>query len=156
LLVVADAAEDHALSWAEAPRVPVTARFREQGPRAALGRRPRAADYSRGRAAARQARAAIAASRAEAEARLRQLSGSRVSSWGTVTEAELDLFLELVALTRADGVAPVRGRARTGATADGRWRVVLEPPDPATEVATLVSARGRLVTVDWRFRLEPA
>jgi uncharacterized protein (TIGR02677 family) len=156
LLVMADATEDHAISWAEAPRAPVTARFREQGPRAAVGRRSRAADYSKGRAAARHARAAVAATRAEAEARLRQLSGSRVSSWGTVTEAELDLFLELVGLTRAHGGPATVDRTRAGTTADGRWRIVLEPPDTAAEVATLVSARGRLVTVDWRFQLGPA
>lgn len=156
LLVAADAADDHTLSWAEAPRAPVTARFREQGPRAAVGRRSRAADYSKGRAAARQARVAMAASRAEAEARLRQRSGSRVSSWGAVSDAELNLFLEFVGLTRVDGSPPAQDRTRTGTTADGRWRVVLEPPDPATAVATLVSDQGRLVTVDWRFHLEPA
>jgi hypothetical protein len=73
-----------------------------------------------------------------------------------VTEAELDLFLELVGLTRADGGPAAKDRTRAGTTADGRWRVVLGPPDTTTEVATLVSARGRLLTVDWRFQLEPA
>jgi uncharacterized protein (TIGR02677 family) len=156
LLVASDAAEDHAISWAEAPGAPITTRFREQGPRAAVGRRARAADYSKGRAAARRARAAMAATRAEAEARLRHLSGSRVSSWGTVTEAELDLFLELVGLTRPDSGPAIRNRTRSGTTADGRWHVVLAPPDAGPEVATLECARGRLVTVNWRFQLEPA
>src|SRR5690606_13386895 len=86
----------------------------------------------------------------------RQRSGSRVSSWGAVSDAELNLFLEFVGLTRVDGSPPAQDRTRTGTTADGRWRVVLEPPDPATAVATLVSDQGRLVTVDWRFHLGPA
>jgi len=156
LLVVADAPEDHAASWAEAPGAPITARFREQGVRAVVGRRARAADYAKGRAAARQARAASAAARAEAEARLRQRSGSRVSGWGIVTEAELDLFLELVGLTRRDDKPGTPDRAYSGMTADGRWRIVLDPPEEATDVATLECVRGRLVTVDWLFQLEPA
>ena len=155
LLVTADAGEDQAASWADAPSAPITARFREQGVRAAVGRRARAADYAKGRAAARQARSALAAARAEAEARLRQLSGSRVSSWGTMTEAELDLFLELVGLARRDDRPGVPARTRSGLTADGRWRIVLTPPADAATVATVDSVRGRLVTVDWLFQLEP-
>ena len=156
LLVPAGAAENHALSWPEAPRAPVTARFREQGPRAAVGRRSRVSDYSKGRTAARQARAAAAAARAEAEARLRQLSGTRISDWGPMTAVELDLFLEMVGLTRTAGGPATRNRTRTGTTPDGRWRIALEPPEATSDVATLVSAQGRLVTVDWRFHLELA
>ncbi len=150
LLVVADGRDDHTLSWAQAPAAPVTARFREQGVRAAVGRRAKAADYTRGRSAAREARAAVLASRAKAVARLRQRSGSHVSTWGTLTDDELVLFQELIGATRPDG------RARSGRTSDGRWHVVLTRPEPEDEVATMSCAGGRFVTVDWCFHLEPA
>ncbi|MFJ9564832.1 DUF2397 domain-containing protein [Streptomyces fuscichromogenes] len=76
LLLPADAADDHTLSWADAPAAPVTARFREQGARAAVGRRARVVDYSAGRSTARRARAAAVAARADAEATLRSRSGT--------------------------------------------------------------------------------
>ena len=152
LLVVADAREDHSLTWAQAPRAPITTRFVEQGARAAVGRRPKAADYTKGRAAARAARAAASASRAEAEVRLRQLTGSRVSTWGTLTEAELDLFLELIGVTAGDSR---HGATRSGKTSDGRWRVALAPTDRATDVARVDCEHGTFVTVDWWFQMEP-
>jgi uncharacterized protein (TIGR02677 family) len=152
LLLPAPAGEDGSLSWAEAPPAPVTARFREQGTRAAVGRRPAARDFSAGRAAARRARAAALAARSEAEASLRQRSGSRLSTWGRITRPELDLVLELLgAVHRA-----TPGSTRTAVTPDGRWRVSLTRPDDGTRTAVLDGPDGRLLVTDGTFDLEPA
>jgi uncharacterized protein (TIGR02677 family) len=152
LLLPADAADDHARSWTEAPAAPVTARFREQGVKAAVGRRSQALDYSAGRAAARRARAAALAARADAEAALRARSGSRLSDWAPLSGPELDLLLELLGVARRrDGE-----NIRSGVTGDGRLRVTLVPPDAGPTTTTLRGPQGRLVTVNWRFELEPA
>ncbi len=152
LLLPADAAEDSAATWANAPAAPVTARFREQGTRAAVGRRARAADYSAGRAAARRARAAALAARADAEAALRARSGTCLAEWAPVTDPELELLLELFGLARRVD----RDGSRSGLTGDGRWRVRLRPPGDGVSAATMTSPIGSLVTVNWRFELEPA
>jgi len=152
LLLAADAADDHLRSWAEAPAAPVTARFREQGTRAAVGRRTQTPDYSRGRSAARRARAAAAAARAEAEASLRQRSGTRLAQWGSVTDAELNLLLELIGTARHTADSTVR----SAVTGDGRWRVRLTHPLQVGETALVRSPQGRLATLNWRFELEPA
>lgn len=102
LLVPADAADDHAQPWASAPAATITARFREQGARASVGRRARAVDYSAGRAAARRARAASLAARADAEALLRARSGTRLAEWSTLSDPEIDLLLELLGLTERE------------------------------------------------------
>ncbi|MFL6076958.1 MAG: DUF2397 domain-containing protein [Mycobacteriales bacterium] len=152
LLLAADAADDHGRRWADAPAAPVTARFREQGTKAAVGRRGKAPDYSAGRAAARRAHATAAAARAEAEASLRDRSGTWLGQWGTVSDTELALLLELFGVAhggRQDGV-------RSAITGDGRWRVTLSPPDGREPTTTLRSPGGGLVTVNWRFELEPA
>ncbi len=154
LLLPADAPTDASLSWADAPPAPVTARFREQGARAAAGARPRAVDHSAGRAAARRARAAGRAARAEAEASLRGRSGSRLGSWDPLTEPEFDLLLELLAVARRQGSRALD--SRSAVTGDGRWRVTLSTPDGGSGTAALSTPRGRLVTLDWRFELEPA
>lgn len=151
LLLAADAADDHTRNWADAPAAPVTARFREHGAKAAVGRRARALDYSAGRTAARRARMATLAARAAAEASLRTRSGTRLSEWGSLSEPELDLLLELLGVARRrEGAA-----GRSGVTPDGRWQVTLTPPDDGRGTASLVSPQGRLVAVNWRFDLEP-
>src|SRR4051794_10438926 len=114
LLLPSESADDHELSWAEAPPAPGTARFREHGQRAAVGRRTKIPDYSIGKAAARRARLAARASRSAAEAALRQRSGTRLAEWGEITDAELDLLLEFVGVTR-------RARSGSSVTGDGRW-----------------------------------
>ncbi|MGF7238447.1 MAG: DUF2397 domain-containing protein [Frankia sp.] len=151
LLLPADAADDQTLGWADAPAAPVTGRFREHGAKAAVGRRAKPVDYSTGRAAARRARAAALAARADAEASLRQRSGTRLADWAALTDQELDLLLELLGVARGSGSA---GR-RSAVTADGRWRVTLTPPNGGPGAATLRSPRGRLVAANWRFDLEP-
>ncbi|MFF3375416.1 DUF2397 domain-containing protein [Streptomyces sp. NPDC002680] len=151
LLLPSDAADDRTSSWADAPAAPVTARFREQGVRAAVGRRARSVDYSAGRAAARRARAAAVAARADAEATLRARSGTTLADWDHVSEPELDLLLELFGVARGRG----GGAARTAVTADGRWRVTLRPPGSGPATAALYSPRGQLVTLNWLFELEP-
>jgi uncharacterized protein (TIGR02677 family) len=151
LLLAADAADDHSRPWAQAPAAPVTARFREQATRAAVGRRPRVPDYSSGRAHARRARVAMRAARAAAEASLRARSGTSLEGWKTVSEPELDFLLELFAMAR-----PTGGTARNGVTGDGRWRVTLTPMSDEPSTVTLNSSRGRLVTRNWRFELESA
>jgi uncharacterized protein (TIGR02677 family) len=152
LLLPADAADDHAHSWTEAPAAPVTARFREQGVKAAVGRRSQALDYSAGRAAARRARAAALAARSDAEASLRARSGSSFSDWAPLSGPELDLLLDLVGVARRVGGESIR----SGVTGDGRWRVTLAPPDGGPTTTVLHSPRGRLATLNWRFDLEPA
>jgi uncharacterized protein (TIGR02677 family) len=150
LLLPSDAADDHTRSWADAPPARVTARFREHGVRAAVGRRAQLPDYSTGRAAARRARAAALASRAEAEAALRRRSGTRLAGWEPLSQAELDLLLEFLGVARADGNA-----TRTGVTGDGRWRVTLKAPTTGPATVSLPSPRGCLAAVNWRFELEP-
>lgn len=151
LLLPAEAADDHARSWDEAPAAPVTARFREQGAKAAVGRRSQALDYSAGKAAARRARAAALAARADAEAALRARAGTSLSAWPALSDSELGLLLDLL------GVARRRSgdSTRSGVTGDGRWRVTLSPPDGGPATTTLHSPQGRLTTVNWRFDLEP-
>ncbi|HWE89494.1 MAG TPA: DUF2397 domain-containing protein [Pseudonocardiaceae bacterium] len=152
LLVPAEAADDHTRSWAEAPAAPITARFREQGAKAAVGRRPNRLDYSAGRAAARRARAAALAARADAEASLRARSGTRLADWDPLSEQELDLLLELLGMSRKTG----GDSARTAVTGDGRWRITLTPPNGGPATTAVRSPQGTLVTVNWRFELEPA
>jgi hypothetical protein len=151
LLLPADATDDHSRPWADAPAAPVTARFREQGVKAAVGRRGRALDYSAGRAAARRARAAALAARADAEASLRVRSGSTLSDWDPLSGPELELLLDLLGVARRDGT----GTSRSGVTGDGRWRVTLTPPDGGPATTTVHGPDGRLATVNWRFELEP-
>jgi uncharacterized protein (TIGR02677 family) len=166
LLLAAAASDDNSLAWADAPAAPVTARFREQGARALVGRRPKAPDYSVGRAAARRARLAALADRAGAEAALRARSGTCLREWPQLSEPELDLLLELFGAARRgtgdDGGAGGTGAGgsagvgvRSAVTGDGRWRVTLRRPDAGPDTAALRSPRGRLVTVNWRFELEP-
>jgi uncharacterized protein (TIGR02677 family) len=151
-------------SWWDAPPAPVTAKFRSQGPRAVVERRSRLPNFRVGRDAARQARAAANAARRTAEASLRQRSGTNLSEWGAIEEAELDLLLDLLGTARragraVEGVAGMpdgRGERLVATSGDGRWRVIITaPPDPAC-TARLRSARGDFVTADWRFEMEPA
>jgi uncharacterized protein (TIGR02677 family) len=157
LMLPADSPDEHTLPWAQAPGAPVTARFREQGTRAAVGRRSRTPDYSAGRAAARRARAAELAARSEAEASLRRRSGTRLADWGTLSEQELDLLLEFVSVARRGSVSNAAGDpAHSSVTDDGRWRVTLTSPGRATETTTVRCVAGDLVTLDYRFDMEPA
>lgn len=150
LLLASDGADDHTRAWADAPAAPVTARFREHGVRAAVGRRAQVPDFGAGRAAARRARAAAVAARAEAEATLRQRSGTRFDGWDQLSQAELDLLLEFLAIARA-----ADGATRTGVTGDGRWRVTLTAPADGPSTVSLPSPRGQLAALNWRFDLEP-
>jgi uncharacterized protein (TIGR02677 family) len=150
LLLPSEAADDHTCSWADAPPAPVTARFREHGVRAAVGRRAQLPDFSTGRAAARRARAAALAARAEAEAALRRRSGTQFAAWEPLSKAELDLLLEFLGVARADD-----GAVRTGVTGDGRWRVTLTAPTIGPTTVSLPSPDGLLAAVNWRFELEP-
>ncbi|MFF5987046.1 DUF2397 domain-containing protein [Prauserella flavalba] len=153
LLLPAAAADEHAVPWHVAPPAPVTARFREQGTRAAVGRRAQTPNYGAGKDAARRERAAALAIRREAEATLRQRSGTRLASWQEVSDAELSLLLELVGTARR-GTASPQGWEST--TADGRWRVRLAAPASAEDTASIRSPGGTLVTADWLFAMEPA
>lgn len=152
LLLPSAAADEHVLPWRTAPSAPVTARFREQGTRAAVGRRAQAPDYAAGREAARRARAAALAARRAAEATLRQRSGTRLATWCEISDAELSLLLELVGTAR-QGV--VREDGWESVTTDGRWRVRLVPPVSAEDTALVATPGGRLVIADWQFILEP-
>lgn len=149
LLLPTDSADDHSTRWADAPAAPVTARFREKGVRAAVGRRPSIPDYSAGRAAARRARAATAAARTEAEAALRRRSGTELGDWDALTESEFNLLLELLGVSRG-----VQGAARTGVTSDGRWQVRFQPTAATANTVEISSPHGRLATQNWRFEME--
>ncbi len=146
LLLLADGPDDAAERWADAPPAPVTARFREQGHRSMVGRRPKKADYAAGREAARRRRLEYRAARSEAEASLRQRSGTRMSGWGDLTAAEFDLLLELIGTAR-------RAAAGEAVTHDGRWWIRLREPAGTTAIRC---PAGVFVTTDWRFELEPA
>ncbi|WP_109529929.1 MULTISPECIES: DUF2397 domain-containing protein [Nocardia] len=150
LLIAAENSEDHTTGWADAAAAPITARYREHGQRAAVGRRVKAMDTSAGRAAARRARTAALAQRREAEAALRARSGTELAQWEPLSEPELGLLLDLLATARAR-----RGEShRIGVTEDGRWRVALAEPVVAG-TTTLESPGGRFVTRNWHFTLEP-
>jgi hypothetical protein len=131
----------------------VPARFRQQGPRAAVGRRARTPDYSEGKAAARQTRVAAVAARRAAEAALRQRSGTTIASWGYLDAAEFELFLELIGAARRTG-AMVSG-TRAAVSADGRWRVRFTDPDPMESTAVILTPDGSLVTPNWFFEVMP-
>lgn len=154
LLLPSDSADDHSLPWSAAPAAQVTARFREQGTRAAVGRRTKIPDYSAGKDAARRARAAAAAIRAEAEAHLRQRSGTSLDSWGDITEAELDLLLEFVGTARRAAAGAHGTGPRVAVTGDGRWRITLHPPGQTHDTTTVRSPAGTLATVNWTFEME--
>ncbi|MFD7160931.1 DUF2397 domain-containing protein [Kribbella sp. NPDC059898] len=154
LLLPAEAPEDSALGWAQAPAAPVTARFRRQGARSAVGRRARTPDYSEGRAAARRSRVAALAERRSAEAALRQRTGTTIASWGYLEAAEFELFLELVGTARRTG--ETTSGARSAVTADGRWRVQLAGPVPVESSAVIQTPDGSLVTPNWLFEMTPA
>ncbi|MFC3451387.1 DUF2397 domain-containing protein [Amycolatopsis speibonae] len=149
LLLVSDSIDDHELSWSQAPPAPVTARFREQGARAAVGRRTRIPDYATGKAEARRARLAAQAARAGAEAGLRQRSGTDLAEWAELTDAELDLLLEFIGVVR-------RKRSETAVTGDGRWQITLRRPSSAADTTMLRADSGSMATLNWHFRMEPA
>lgn len=149
LLLVSGSADDSDLSWTIAPPAPVTARFREQGARAAVGRRTKIPDYSAGKSAARRSRLAAEAARNGAEAALRQRSGTQLADWGDVTDAELDLLLEFVGVVR-------RTRSESAVTGDGRWRITLRRPAQAHDTTSLRADSGSMATLNWYFGMEPA
>lgn len=149
LLLAPDSADDNELSWTNAPPAPVTARFREQGARAAVGRRTKIPDYSTGKSAARQARLAAEAARRGAEAALRQRSGTHLADWGDISDAELDLLLEFAGAVR-------RTRSESAVTGDGRWRITLRRPSSAHDTTSLRVGSGSMASLNWYFRMEPA
>ncbi|GAA4874859.1 DUF2397 domain-containing protein [Saccharopolyspora cebuensis] len=149
LLLASDSTDDSDLRWAQAPPAPITARFREQGTRAAVGRRSKIPDYSTGKNAARRARLAAQAARSGAEAALRQRSGTHLSEWGEISDPELDLLLELVGMV-------MRAPSKSSVTGDGRWRITLRKPPSVRDTTTLRAESGKLVTLNWHFRMEPA
>lgn len=155
LLLSSDSADDHSLSWTQAPAAPVTARFREHGAKAAVGRRTRMPDYTRGRTAARQARLAAMAVRGAAEAALRQRSGTSLDSWGQIEDAELDLLLEYVGTVRRTSAGAALQEPRSSVTGDGRWQITLHPPARNGDTTTLSSSSGNLATLNWRFEMKP-
>lgn len=148
LLLAADAPDDHTASWSSAPPAPVTARYREQGPRAVVGRRPRRADFAAGREAARRGRLARQAARNAAEASLRRLSGASLSQWPALEESEFELLLDLLSTARR-GVLDTDSGTAEGVTEDGRWTVRLRSPQDPTATARVRGPHGSLVTVDW-------
>lgn len=149
LLLPADSSDDHATKWANAAAAPITARFRERGVRAAVGRRPSIPDYSAGRAAARRARAADSAARAAAEAALRGRSGTELASWDHLSHNEFNLFLELLGASHT-----IDGEARIGVTSDGRWKIRFAPSKSADMTVEVTGPHGRLATRNWRFEME--
>lgn len=148
LLLVPETTDDHSLTWLDAPGAPVTARYREHGQRAATGQRTKIPNYSTGKKAARAARVAALAARNAAEASLRQRSGTTLSTWGEISEPELDLFLEYVGVAR-------RSPSGVSVTSDGRWRIGLRKPRAAAETTTIRTPAGQLATLDWHFTMEP-
>ncbi|WP_327640790.1 DUF2397 domain-containing protein [Kribbella sp. NBC_00482] len=153
LLLPAEQADDSALSWSEAPPAPVTARFRQQGPRAAVGRRAKTPDYSLGKTAARRGRLAALAARREAEAALRRRSGTALATWESLNRAELDLLLEFLGAVRRAGTG--QDGVRAAVTADGRWKVQLRPTR-SDDAAVLETPDGTLVLSNWIFEVAPA
>ncbi|MCX2730672.1 DUF2397 domain-containing protein [Saccharopolyspora sp. NFXS83] len=149
LLLAAESAEDDDFGWSQAPPAPITARFREHAARAAVGRRSKIPDYSQGKNAARRARLAAEAARNGAEAQLRQRSGTQLANWGEVSDAELDLLLELLGMV-------MRAPSHSSMTGDGRWRITLRKPSSPHETTAVRAPAGSLVTVNWHFQMEPA
>ncbi|MFJ2668745.1 DUF2397 domain-containing protein [Nocardia fluminea] len=148
LQIAAAAPDDNTANWAEAEPAPITARFREHGHRAAVGKRAAAIDNTVGRNAARQARAAALAARREAEATLAARSGTQMHEWAPLSEHEFEFLRELLSSARgsSDRVQ------REAVTEDGRWSVGFIAPMDAS-MAALATPDGRFVTKNWRFEL---
>ena len=126
----------------DAEPVPISRRLRSQGARSLGGRAPGIVDR---RAARLQARRAADAARADldrAARRLARRSGTALSQWEPLTEAEAELFLELVADARRFGAD---GRPDEAHSADGRWTLRLSPLDGS---AVITTPGGRLVLPD--------
>jgi len=150
LQLPADSPDDSALPWAEAPAAPVTARYRRQGARAAVGRRPMTPNYEDGKAAAARARRAARAERSEAAVSLGKRTGTRIASWESLSRAEFELLLDLVGAVRRTG-RTVDGR-RTAVSPDGQWEVSLTVEQGAGS-AVLKTEDGGFVTRDWTFEM---
>lgn len=125
-------------TWDAAP-VPVSKRLRAQGRRSLSGKAPRVPDNSEARRLARQEAARNRADLAAAEHRLTARTGTALSQWEPLSQAEADLFLTLLSAAREHG--------STGVTADGRWTMTLTPTDPPTS-AVVRTASGRIVLAD--------
>ncbi|MFD3509295.1 DUF2397 domain-containing protein [Nocardia sp. NPDC058666] len=147
-LIAAEASEDNASAWADAAPAPITARFREHGHRAAVGKRPAAIDNAAGRSAARQARAAALAAQRQAEATLSARSGTSMVDWEPLSEQEFGFLRDLLSVARG-------GAARSAVTEDGRWQVNFTSPDDES-MATLYTPDGRFITRNWHFELASA
>ena len=143
-----------AVSFWEADPVPIEARLRKQGPRAATGGAARLPDRSGAKRAARERATHIAAQAAITEAAVLARSGQRLSQWHSVTAQELQLLLVLLGAIAAAEPDPA-GR-RTATTGDGRWLVIADPlPQPAP-AAVVHTPDGRLVHPDIVLHLSPA
>ncbi|MBF6439261.1 DUF2397 domain-containing protein [Nocardia cyriacigeorgica] len=151
LLIAAEGADEHTVSWDDAAPAPVTGRFREHGHRAAVGKQTKAVDHSAGRAAARRARAAAIAERRAAEVGLRSRSGTHLAEWGPLSQSEFQLLLDFLSVSR------VRRGEQTGTavTDDGRWQVTLTAPQDGATVALTVP-QGQFISRNWKFELAPA
>lgn len=134
-----------------APPAPVQARLRTHGPKALVGTPARIPDLSAARAAARARAAEERRELLEAEAGIRARSGTALSSWGSLTRAELDLLLEVLAAAKVEQP----GGVRAGATVDGRWNVRVRPAAEAGS-ASINTGDGTLVCADVVVEVSPA
>ncbi|SDB93653.1 TIGR02677 family protein [Raineyella antarctica] len=140
----------HTSTW-DAPPAPVSRRLRTQGHRSVAGRTARIPDMAGARAEARSRAARDRADLALAEAALAARSGTRLADWDPLDAAQTDLFLRLVSDAR-DNRTP--DGTQTGLSADGRWRLVLHPVEPAA-YAVLHTPDGRLLLPDAYVEISP-
>lgn len=141
-LTTPEIAGGHRVSAWDAPPVLISRRLRVQASRSLAGRPAQIVDNAAARAEARRQalRAQVEVERAAAS--LRERSGTPLSAWGSLTAAESELLLDLVAAARNDR-AP--DGSRSAVSADGRWRLVLHPRPGS---AVLHTHEGRLVLPD--------
>ncbi|WP_406036503.1 DUF2397 domain-containing protein [Micromonospora sp. NBC_00898] len=135
-----------AVSFWDADPVPIEARLRKQGPKAATGGAARLPDRAGAKRAARERAASIAAKTAVTEAAVLARSGQRLSQWLNVTGDELQMLLVLLG-TVASARPDAYGRRRA-ATGDARFLLHTEPAPDGAPAAVVHTPDGRLVHPD--------
>ncbi|WP_045744004.1 DUF2397 domain-containing protein [Actinoplanes rectilineatus] len=142
-----------AVSFWDADPVPVEARLRKQGPKAAGGSAARITDRTGAKRAARERAARAAAQTATTEQAVLARSGQRLSQWRELTAAELQMLLVLLGTVAS--ARPDRAGRRTATTGDARWRLRSEPPLDGAPAAVVHTPDGRLVHPDIVLHISP-
>jgi uncharacterized protein (TIGR02677 family) len=150
----APAGNPSASSFWTAEPVLVEARLRKQGPKATVGTASRIPDHRENRRMARDHNRRQQVALAMTEQAILARSGTPLSQWHDLSEAELEMLLMLLA-TLATGQPDAAG-VREVTTGDGRWHIRAEPVGDTGRSAVVPVAGGRLVHPDVRLYVTTA